>query len=99
MTSRLYYTDSYLSAFEGRITDLADDGRRVYLDRSAFYPTSGGQPFDLGTLGGTDVADVIDEEERIAHVLDAPLAGHAVGDIVHGAGGSTTCNSTPVSIS
>jgi alanyl-tRNA synthetase len=85
MTSRLYYTDSYLSAFEGRITDLADDGRRVYLDRSAFYPTSGGQPFDLGTLGGTDVADVIDEEERIAHVLDAPLAGHAVGDIVHGA--------------
>lgn len=85
MTSRLYYTDSYLAAFDGRITEIADGGRRVYLDRSAFYPTSGGQPFDLGTLGGASVSDVIDEDERVAHVLAAPLAAHDVGDVVQGA--------------
>lgn len=85
MTSRLYYRDAYLTAFEGSITEIADGGRRVYLDRSAFYPTSGGQPFDLGTLGSTPVSDVIDEDERIAHVLAAPLAAHGIGDVVEGA--------------
>ena len=84
MTSRLYYRDSYLTQFDGRITEIADGGRRVYLDRSAFYPTSGGQPFDLGTLAGRAVTDVVDEEERIAHVLDAPLTS-GVGDVVLGA--------------
>jgi alanyl-tRNA synthetase len=46
----------------------------VYLDRTAFYPTSGGQPFDTGTLGGVEVSDVLDEDGRIAHLLTAPLA-------------------------
>jgi alanyl-tRNA synthetase len=84
MTSRLYYSDSYLTTFEGRITNIADGGKRIYLDRSAFYPTSGGQPFDLGTLAGGAVADVVDEEERIAHLLADPITAHAVGDVVHG---------------
>ena len=73
-TTRLYYTDSYLTQFDARIDDIADDGRRVYLDRTAFYPTSGGQPHDLGTLGGVHVTDVVDEGDRIAHVLAAPIA-------------------------
>jgi len=84
MTSRLYYTDAYAAAFDGRITEVSADGQRVYLDRTAFYPTSGGQPFDLGSLGGAQVADVVDEDERIAHVLAAPLSGHTIGDSVHG---------------
>ena len=84
MTSRLYYTDAYATAFDGRITEVSADGQRVYLDRTAFYPTSGGQPYDLGLLGGAQVADVVDEDERIAHVLAAPLSGHAIGDAVHG---------------
>ena len=84
MTSRLYYTDAYAKAFDGRITDVSADGQRVYLDRTAFYPTSGGQPYDLGSLGGAQVADVVDEDERIAHVLAAPLSGHAIGDAVRG---------------
>ena len=84
MTSRLYYTDAYLASFDGRITEIADDGRRVYLDQSAFYPASGGQPFDLGSLAGALVADVVDEDVRVAHVLTAPLSGHTVGDAVHG---------------
>jgi len=62
--------------------ETADEGRRVYLDRTAFYPTSGGQPFDLGSLSGVKVREVIDEEDRIAHVLDAPLAAAEVQGIV-----------------
>src|SRR5262249_44364733 len=48
------------------------DGRtHVFLDRTAFYPTSGGQPFNTGTLGGLRVVDVVDEDGgRIAHVLE-----------------------------
>jgi alanyl-tRNA synthetase len=78
MTIRLYHTDSYLATFEARVVERADEGRRIYLDRTAFYPTSGGQPFDLGTLGGVAVRDVVDEGERIAHLLSEPLAETAV---------------------
>ena len=81
MTLRLYYTDSTLRAFDATIVARADEGRRLYLDRSAFYPTSGGQPHDLGTLGGISVTDVVDEDERVAHVLASPYTG---GDAVHG---------------
>ncbi|MGH3118985.1 MAG: alanyl-tRNA editing protein [Gaiellales bacterium] len=73
MTDRLYYRDSYLREFEASVVDLADEGRRVYLDRTAFYPTSGGQPFDTGVLGDVAVVDVVDEGERIAHLVAAPL--------------------------
>jgi alanyl-tRNA synthetase len=82
MTIRLYYTDSYVRDFEAAVVDRTDEGRRVYLDRTAFYPTSGGQPFDTGQLGGLEVIDVADEGERIAHLLKAPLsADKAVGSI------------------
>ena len=74
MTERLYYTDSYLTQFEARIVEAGDDGQRIYLDRTAFYPTSGGQPFDLGALGGIPVREVVDEGDRVAHILSAPLA-------------------------
>lgn len=80
-TDRLYYHDAQLRAFDATIVERAEDGRRLYLDRSAFYPTSGGQPHDLGTLGGISVTDVVDEEARVAHVLAAPYTG---GDVVHG---------------
>ena len=43
-TTRLYYQDSYLAEFSAHIVDRAEDGRRIYLDRTAFYPASGGQP-------------------------------------------------------
>ena len=72
-TTRLYYTDSYLTSFDARVVDIADGGRRVYLDQTAFYPTSGGQPNDLGTLNGAQVSDVIDEDGRIAHLLATPI--------------------------
>src|SRR5947208_14576569 len=79
---RLYYDDCYLTTFRALVLETADEGRRVYLDRTAFYPTSGGQPFDLGVLGGIAVREVVEEEHRIAHVLDAPLSGGEVEGIV-----------------
>lgn len=78
MTTRLYYTDSYLTTFDARVVECADGGRRIYLDRTAFYPTSGGQPFDLGTIAGVSVADVVDEGGRIAHILSGSLPPTAV---------------------
>ena len=55
MTERLYYHDSYLTEFRASVIDASPDRRRVYLDRTAFYPTSGGQPFDIGHLAGVRV--------------------------------------------
>jgi len=82
MTERLYYHDAYLTTFAATVLDRAAGGRRVYLDRTAFYPRSGGQPHDTGQLGGAEVVDVVDEGERIAHVLAAPLAvGPASGEV------------------
>jgi alanyl-tRNA synthetase len=74
MTERLYYTDSYLRDFTARIVDRSPDGLTAYLDRTAFYPTSGGQPFDIGSIGGVAVVEVVDEEDLIAHRLAAPAA-------------------------
>ncbi|HET8625200.1 MAG TPA: alanyl-tRNA editing protein [Gemmatimonadales bacterium] len=78
LTERLYYTDAYLARFDGTVVDRHDDGRRIYLDRTAFYPTSGGQPHDLGRLDDVSVVDVVDEGNRIAHVLAEPLASETV---------------------
>jgi alanyl-tRNA synthetase len=77
MTERLYFTDSYLSDFEADVLACASvDGRfEVTLGATAFYPTGGGQPNDLGTLGDRAVLDVIDRDDQgIVHVLDGPLA-------------------------
>jgi len=78
VTQRLYYTDSYLTEFTANVLERGDEGRRVYLDRTAFYPTSGGQPNDLGLLGGKRVLDVIDEGERVAHLIDGPVEAEKV---------------------
>ena len=81
MTERLYYTDARLTEFTARVTEVSGD--RVYLDRTAFYPTSGGQLFDIGTLGDARVIDVIDEKERIVHVFEK-AARVAAGDEIKG---------------
>jgi alanyl-tRNA synthetase len=75
MTDRLYYLDTDVLSFDATVIAVEGEGMRVQLDRTAFYPTSGGQPHDTGTLGGARVVDVVDEESRIVHVLDRPLAG------------------------
>jgi alanyl-tRNA synthetase len=75
-TERLYYKDSYLTEFESSVESCApsDRGFEVSLSATAFYPTGGGQPHDLGSLGGRNVLDVIDREEAgVVHVVDGPL--------------------------
>ena len=52
MTDRLYYNDSYLTSFRASVTEAREKGQLLYLDRTLFYPTSGGQPHDLGTING-----------------------------------------------
>ena len=82
MTERLYYHDSYLREFAAVVVETANNGTVAYLDRTAFYPTSGGQPFDTGSLAGVRVEEVTDEGDRIAHRLSKPLAAdHVVGAI------------------
>ena len=78
LTERLYYTDSYLRDFRANVIETADGGCRVYLDRTALYPASGGQPFDTGTIGDAAVIEVADEGERIAHITSAPVAAGEV---------------------
>ena len=76
MTNRLYYTDPYLQAFDATVTavDRVGDRTVVALDRTAFYPTSGGQPYDTGTLGALRVVDVFDRDDgSIAHVVEGVL--------------------------
>src|SRR3954465_5981913 len=82
MTERLYYHDAYLTAFDAAILTRAEDGRRVSLARTAFYPASGGQPFDTGVLGGVTILDVVDEGDRIAHLLERPVAGDRIAGVV-----------------
>jgi alanyl-tRNA synthetase len=80
VTERLYYTDPYLNEFDARIVGVRDvNGRAgIVLDRTAFYPSSGGQPFDTGTLGERRVIDVIDDEAEIVHVIEGPAPEGAV---------------------
>ena len=78
MTERLYYTDSYLREFRAHVTDRSPDGSRLYLDRTAFYPASGGQPHDTGVIGGVRVLAVEDEGGRIVHLTAAAVSGDAV---------------------
>ena len=76
MTERIYYTEPSCRAFEATVTRTGErDGRPlVTLDRTAFYPTSGGQPFDTGRLGSVEVVETIDEDDDIVHVVSAPVA-------------------------
>jgi len=81
VTERLYYSDSYLTEFDATIIRRAEhEGRpAVVLDRTAFYPTSGGQPFDTGQLGSARVIDVIESDAgEIVHVLDREIEAAGV---------------------
>jgi len=91
MTDRLYYHDSFLYHFDAEVRSVVETPRpAVVLDRTAFYPTSGGQIHDTGWIAGTDdaksrVTDVADTEDgHIVHYLDAPLKSVQPGGRVRG---------------
>src|SRR4029079_1626796 len=85
MTERLYYTDPYLREFDATLVDtVSHEGQTaLVLDRTAFYPDSGGQPADAGAFGDVRVLDVVHVEDgRILHVVDrAPSATALHGTI------------------
>jgi alanyl-tRNA synthetase len=87
MTERLYYADAYCGHFSACVTErLTWEGQpAVVLGRTAFYPTSGGQPADRGTLDGVVVSDVVAREDgAVVHVLERSLLeseGNVVGEI------------------
>ena len=87
MTDRLYYRDAYAREFDAAVVGVDAVSERpghcaAVLDRTAFYPTSGGQPFDTGILGTARVVDVVDADDgRIVHVVEGTIAAGPV----HGA--------------
>ncbi len=90
MTDRLYYDDSFLYDFDAEVRSVVEAPRpAVILDRTAFYPTSGGQVHDTGWLVSADnkfrVTDVADTEDgHVVHYLDAPLKDVQPGTRVRG---------------
>ena len=79
-TDLLYLRDAYLTRFAATVTDV--DGTRVALDRTAFYPTGGGQPHDTGMLGRFEVVDVRKEGAQVWHDVQGDSLD--VGDEVEG---------------
>jgi alanyl-tRNA synthetase len=88
-THRLYYDDSFLQNFSARVLTCAPtepfptpSGTKhaweVILDRTALYPSSGGQPHDLGKLGEANILDVRDHGEEIVHIVDRELSSGAL---------------------
>ena len=86
VTERLYYSDSHLIEFDARVVDLTDrvsGWTAIVLDRTAFYPTGGGQPSDTGTLNGVRVMECIDDGDNgVLHVVQGVAPSR--GALVHG---------------
>ena len=86
VTERLYYSDSHLIEFEARVVDVTDrvsGWTAVVLDRTAFYPTGGGQPSDTGTLNGARVVECVDDGDNgVLHVVQG--AAPSRNDVVRG---------------
>jgi alanyl-tRNA synthetase len=85
MTPKLYYQNPYLKEFSGTVLHcLQRSGKTaVILDQTAFYPTSGGQPHDTGTLGPARVVDVVEENDgSVLHILDREIPLGKVDGIV-----------------
>ncbi|MCB1003242.1 MAG: alanyl-tRNA editing protein, partial [Acidimicrobiales bacterium] len=85
-TDLAYLRDAYLRSFEAAVTAVDEDAGAVALDRTALYPTGGGQPHDEGVLrwegGEARVVDVAKRGADVWHTLDGPLP--AVGTPVTG---------------
>ena len=85
MTERLYYRNAALLEFEAEIVEQGPHGDKFYtvLNRSAFYPTSGGQLFDTGFLNDIEVTEVLETEDgAVRHITAQPVG--EVGDKVTG---------------
>ena len=90
MTTRLYYHDSFLYDFEAEVHEVQETPKpALILDRTAFYPTSGGQVFDTGVISTDNeklkVSEVVDTEDgRVVHYLEAPPKSLQPGTKIRG---------------
>jgi len=90
MTTRLYYHDSFLYDFEADVREVQEGPKpALFLDRTAFYPTSGGQVFDTGVISTENeklkVTEVVDSEDgRVVHYLEAPPKSLQPGSKIRG---------------
>lgn len=82
MTDRLYYENPYLYSFDAVVvrSEKIENGCEIWLDRSAFYPTSGGQPYDFGTIGEKRVVNVEVRDGDVVHTIAGELGE---GECVH----------------
>lgn len=74
-TEKLFYQDCYLTTFEAQVTSCqpTQEGFLITLDRTAFYPEGGGQPWDVGMLDRATVLAVREQDENLFHLCDRPL--------------------------
>ena len=81
MTERLYYSDSFLYEFDATVSDVRQQAGRmaVVLDRTAFYPTSGGQVFDIGKLRLENEREV--RVEEVSETADGTIL-HNVSEAI-----------------
>lgn len=86
MTERLDYLDAYQTHFTAQVRDIRERRGQpaVVLDRTCFYPTSGGQLHDTGQLDTASVVEVVAEQGEVLHILATPPP-FGVGDFVTGA--------------
>lgn len=84
MTERLYYEDSYLKEFKAKVLKKIkiDNQTAVVLDETAFYPTSGGQPYDKGVIQDIPVVEVAEEGDEIIHILKKELKEKINSEVV-----------------
>ena len=84
MTERLYYEDSYLKEFRAKILKKIkiDNQPAVVLDETAFYPTSGGQPYDKGVIQDVPVVEVAEKGDEIIHILKKELKEKINSEVV-----------------
>ena len=84
-TIRIYETDSHARRLQARVLSCeeGENGWLVELDRTIFYPTGGGQPCDMGTLGGADVTETLLRGETVLHRCTAalPVGADVTGEI------------------
>src|ERR1044071_3152978 len=86
MTEKLYFTDSSILQFPATIIDVqaTERGYEIQLDRTAFYPTGGGQPNDTGLLGDARVIDVFEDESGVVYHVVSEISALAPGQVVNG---------------
>ena len=79
-TKRLYLEDPYQVKFDARVIEKVFREKKpaLILDQTCFYPESGGQPYDKGTINGINVINVLEDNGKIVHILEKAITTQSV---------------------